>query len=151
MNHIDVMKQALHHLERSRPVQCGQTDAQYATECVQHRDATKNLRAAIEQAGEQEHVAWMLEWTYDGEEIGRRIYADERHCLIDAEKDGGICRPLVFGDTHPAPAQPAKPLSEEQLSHLYDAEAFYMEVSTQKLFNSIARAIEAAHGIKENS
>ena len=54
----------------------------------------------------QEPVAWALEWTFDGEEKGRRLYDDERHCKLDAENDGGICRPLVYGYT--APPQPAQ-------------------------------------------
>ena len=49
----------------------------------------------------QEPVAWALEWTFDGEEKGRRLYDDERHCKLDAENDGGICRPLVYGYTAP--------------------------------------------------
>lgn len=40
-------------------------------------------------------VAWLLEWTFNGEERGQRLYDDERHCLLDAQSDGGICSPLV--------------------------------------------------------
>ena len=53
----------------------------------------------------QEPVAWALEWTFDGEEKSRRLYDDERHCKLDAENDGGICRPLVYGYTAPTPRE----------------------------------------------
>ena len=53
----------------------------------------------------QETVAWALEWTFDGEEKSRRLYDDERHCKLDAENDGGICRPLVYGYTAPTPRE----------------------------------------------
>lgn len=41
-----------------------------------------------------EPVAFALEWTFDGEERGIRLYDDERHCRLDAESDGGVCSPL---------------------------------------------------------
>ena len=41
-----------------------------------------------------EPVAFALEWTFDGEERGIRLYDDERHCRFDAESDGGVCSPL---------------------------------------------------------
>ncbi len=44
--------------------------------------------------GKMEPVAWMLEWSFNGEETGQRLYDDERHCLLDAQNYGGICRPL---------------------------------------------------------
>jgi hypothetical protein len=79
-------------------------------------DAAVEREVEYREAEGQKPVKWVLEWTFDGEETGRRIYDDERHCLLDAEKDGGICRPLVFGDTHPAPAQPVQePITEEEL------------------------------------
>ena len=60
----------------------------------------------MEGSAEQEAVAWALEWTFNGEEVGRRLYDDETHCKFDAGQDGGVCRPLVYGDTTPpAPAQ----------------------------------------------
>lgn len=41
-----------------------------------------------------EPVAFALEWTFNGEERGIRLYDDERHCRFDAESDGGVCHPL---------------------------------------------------------
>jgi hypothetical protein len=49
------------------------------------------LEAQIAAAEKQEPVAWMLEWTHSGEVREQRLYDDERHCLLDAEKDGGVC------------------------------------------------------------
>lgn len=60
------------------------------------------LRAELDALRKQEPVAWMLEWTYDGDEQGRRLYDDERHCLLDAERDGGVCRPLYAAPVPPA-------------------------------------------------
>ena len=41
-----------------------------------------------------EPAAFALEWTFNGEERGMRLYDDERHCRFDAESDGGVCHPL---------------------------------------------------------
>lgn len=41
-----------------------------------------------------EPVAFALEWTFNGEERGMRLYDDETHCRFDAESDGGVCHPL---------------------------------------------------------
>jgi hypothetical protein len=73
-------------------------------------DAWDKSRTALRQLLEQpvqEPVAWVLEWSFNGEEVGRRLYDDETHCKFDAGSDGGICRPLIYGDTTP-PAQPAQ-------------------------------------------
>lgn len=40
-------------------------------------------------------ICHALEWTFDGEERGMRLYDDERHCLFDSQSDGGVCSPLV--------------------------------------------------------
>jgi len=47
-----------------------------------------------EAIAKSEPVAWQLEWYYDGECKDSRLYDDERHCLLDAQTEGGICRPL---------------------------------------------------------
>ncbi|MDH0900890.1 hypothetical protein N5C12_16250 [Comamonas aquatica] len=41
-----------------------------------------------------EPAAFALEWTFNGEERGMRLYDDETHCRFDAESDGGVCHPL---------------------------------------------------------
>ena len=103
-----------------------------------------------EQPAQQEPVAWVLEWTFNGEERGRRLYDDETHCVFDAENDGGVCRPLVYGDTSP-PAQ-RKPLTRDQVKKLITATG-YNTASPQErtdFINGIRHA-EAAHSIKENT
>lgn len=72
-----------------------------------------------EQPAQQEPVAWVLEWTFNGEERGRRLYDDETHCVFDAENDGGVCRPLVYGDTYP-PAQQQEPKLPEFYARFED-------------------------------
>jgi hypothetical protein len=74
------------------------------------------IRAALAQPA-QEPVAWALEWTFDGEEKGIRLYDDERHCKLDAENDGGICRPLVYGYTTP-PQREWVGLTDEEKAEL---------------------------------
>ena len=68
-------------------------------------------RAALAQKDEHDPVAWMLEWTFNGEELGQRLYDDETSCKFDAGSYGGVCRPLVYGDTTPPKRQP---LTDEQ-------------------------------------
>jgi hypothetical protein len=58
-----------------------------------------NLDMVKQEQGEP--VAWALEWTFDGEEKGIRLYDDETHCRLDAENGGGVCRSLVYSDTTP--------------------------------------------------
>ena len=70
-------------------------------------------------AQQQEPVAWVLEWTFNGEERGRRLYDDETHCVFDAENDGGVCRPLVYGDTSPPASKPWQGLTDEEVDECY--------------------------------
>ena len=114
-------------------------DQAYATEIAAIREAL-----AEQPVQQQEPVAWVLEWTFNGEERGRRLYDDETHCVFDAENDGGVCRPLVYGDTSP-PA--SKPLTDEEI---LDCWKQVYEPGRREHDNAarMARAIEAAHGIK---
>ena len=83
------------------------------TECVtiDVRDEIAACREALAQKDEHDPVAWMLEWTFNGEELGQRLYDDETSCKFDAGSYGGVCRPLVYGDTTPPKRQP---LTDEQ-------------------------------------
>lgn len=54
-------------------------------------DAGKMVAAPVRMP---EPVAFALEWTFNGEERGMRLYDDETHCRFDAESDGGVCHPL---------------------------------------------------------
>lgn len=38
--------------------------------------------------------AWLLEWPPSEGKTSERLYDDERHCLLDAQENGGTCRPL---------------------------------------------------------
>ena len=102
-----VAKQALEAIEEfvSNELTFGQ---RYTNEGQCLLDSIAALRQALEQdvslinegnkGAQQEPVAWMLEWTFNGEERGCRLYDDERRCIFDAGSDGGVCRPLY---THP--------------------------------------------------
>ena len=73
-------------------------DGTYRHENIQARWMTwQAARATTEQSSGvelPEPVAFALEWTFNGEERGMRLYDDETHCRFDAESDGGICHPL---------------------------------------------------------
>ncbi len=86
---------------------------------------------------QQEPVAWMHEWE-DGEKIPMLKGRDDRN--QDKPK---TVRPLVYGDTSP-PAQ-RKPLTDEQIYDMYN------EPRSDAEMVEFARAIEAAHNIKEKN
>lgn len=60
-------------------------------ESISHTVLETNVAAPVQMP---EPVAFALEWTFNGEERGIRLYDDERHCRFDAESDGGVCHPL---------------------------------------------------------
>lgn len=62
-----------------------------ATQADHVADAGKMVAAPVRMP---EPVAFALEWTFNGEERGMRLYDDETHCRFDAESDGGVCHPL---------------------------------------------------------
>jgi hypothetical protein len=94
-----IAEQVIAELESQEPVAwvCSAFDGE---PCEQSRhDECENpipLYTHPPQRTEQEPMAWALEWTFDGEEKGRRLYEDERQCKFDAENDGGVCRSLVY-------------------------------------------------------
>jgi len=104
------------------------------------QDPEPNFKPAL---SAQEPVAWALEWAFDGEEKGRRLYDDERHCKLDAENDGGICRPLVYGYTAP-PQREWVGLTEPERNDIED----YCEMIIGKAaFDAIeAKLKERNHG-----
>jgi len=109
---IEVLKQALEALKAAQEL-AGKHDAELE---YGFQQAIAALAEALTQS-EQEPVAWALEWTFGGEEKGRRLYDDERQCKFDAENDGGVCRSLVYGNT--APSQRTwVGLSEDELERL---------------------------------
>ena len=87
----------------------------------------KKAENARELGLDYEPVAWM---TKDGE-----IYNHE--CWPEYE-----ARPLVFGDTSPQ----RKPLTDEEIDVIWGA-----AITPSNHIRVFARAVEAAHGIKENT
>jgi hypothetical protein len=71
------------------------------------REAITAIKAALAQPV-QEPVAWVREWIYIGDEKYYRLYDEEKDCRSDEKGYGGVCRPLVYGDTTPPAAQPAQ-------------------------------------------
>ena len=134
----DLLQQALDALVAATGYMSDKTST--GKEVVAAITALRTRLAQPEQPAQQEPVAWMLEWTFNGEERGYRLYDDERHCIVDAENDGGVCRPLY---THPAPQQP---LTDEQIDR--EANSIFTD-DPVKWWRELARAIEAAHGIGE--
>ena len=132
----DLLQQALDALVAATGYMSDKTST--GKEVVAAITALRTRLAQPEQPAQQEPVAWMLEWTFNGEERGYRLYDDERHCIVDAENDGGVCRPLY---THPAPQQP---LTDEQIVQVLGS---VRESISGNVFLAFARAIEAAHDI----
>ncbi len=65
-----------------------------------------------------EPLAWMLEWTHSGDVRGQRLYDDERHCLLDAESDGGVCVSLGRIVNAPAEAREAVGWFDKSLNQI---------------------------------
>ena len=89
----------------------------------------------------QEPVAWVLEWSYNGDCVGRRLYDDETHCKFDAGQDGGICRPLIYGDTAPQPQPDWVGLTSDERYGL--ALQFFKDTWLLRVAEGLSEAIEA--------
>lgn len=106
----------------------------------QYYEATKLLRAALEQPqDEQEPVAWIspstLEWiTRESEKVVK--------LTRKAQPEYDFTEPLYI---HPQPKR--EPLTDKEISIIAEK---YIERLQQGAYKLFARAIEAAHGIKEN-
>jgi hypothetical protein len=104
--------------------------------------------ALAEQPAQQEPVAWM-HWLYgpvrlflNKDEAMMELDRLNREYPVDA--DGRKMRPLVFGDTSPLAQR--KPMTDEQIDAIWDA-----VITPSNHIRVFVRAIEAAHGIKENT
>ena len=122
----DLLSALEYHTEQTRPIQFSNVAMEAAREylskpaqqeCRCNQGQVCHICDPITPPAQQKPVAWVLEWTFNGEERGRRLYDDETHCVFDAENDGGVCKPLVYGDTSP-PAQ-RKPLDAGEISRLW--------------------------------
>jgi hypothetical protein len=60
----------------------------------------RDYASALAGAGAVAPVAWMLVSGATGQTLP---YPTEEPCRRDAKLIGGQCRPLIYGDTHPAP------------------------------------------------
>jgi hypothetical protein len=120
------------------------------------------LRQAIEQAEQAQPVAWR--------ELCRRLYVELFHC--DQQMTSGP-RPkwqqgksvrdaladakAALENTAPPPRPAAegedklKPLTDEEIEFIRVDEEFNEWGISEAAFKYVARAIEAAHGIKENT
>lgn len=86
----------------------------------------------------------LLKWTFNGEERGSRFYDDERHCIFDAESDGGVCEPLCrVSDALAAiaAAQAAQPTDAELLRNATNVER-RSDQSVTVVFSSCRAASE---------
>ena len=94
-----------------------------------------------------EPVAFALEWMFNGEERGMRLYDDETHCRFDAESDGGVCHPLYTEQqVRQLLAARLKPLTDEQWTKIW-ADWFDSAQDAEDLI----RSIEKAHGITQEN
>ena len=132
---IEAMKKVLETLERSVATCFDQYSHQQVMSQPDHfiNQAITSLRQAIAEAEKQEPVAWMSE--------------DE--CIVYTSKqvDGYFQHDHIPLYTHP---QQRKPLTNEQIDEIADTVANMPLVGIVNDFRTrFARAIEAAHNIKE--
>ena len=108
-------------------------------EVVQCRDAITAIKEALAQP-EQEPVAWAM--LHDNGHFIDAIHPDEH-----ARVEGKYIHPL-----YTTPPQ-RKPLSDEEIYSLADSLEIWNEDDEEWILdpNTFARAIEAAHGIKEGT
>ena len=121
--------------------------ATFATEVATLPHELATQQAAVQLPGP---VAFALEWTFNGEERGMRLYDDETHCRFDAESDGGVCSPLyteqqVRAMLSTPPAQERKPLGP------YGVQKLIIKLNSEHVENwnhgDLVRAAEIHHGI----
>ncbi len=107
-----------------------------------HLDEIGRLHRLLNTGAVGRPRAWLLEWTHSGEETGERIYDDERHCLLDAEENGGKCKALYALDV-------VRPLSELRRMQLIGDEFPLPLVDPLVIakVDSVCLAVELAHGI----
>ncbi len=137
---IEAMKQAL-ELALDALTNSQQHIDQYHPEWVatrsHNRDAIHVCEQAIAEAAKQEPVAWRRPFEGDVSDLCQWLYADEYE-----PKDDNPNWQAIYD--HPQPKR--EPLTDEQIGDI--AALFYPRWQGHEGF---ARAVEAAHGIKENT
>ena len=133
---LEAMKQALEALEATMSTHGFLEYIESAKE-----KAITSLRQAIAEAEKQEPVAWIEhEWSGSGL---RHLHFERREQTLRDEVVNPIWTPLY---THP---QPKQPLTDEQIDDIWNRYCDEMGEASINDAHDIARAIEAAHGIKE--
>lgn len=163
MTHIETLKLTdPHDHPESRTMKWTQLEMDYINKRVEAA-----IRQAIEQAQQAEPVAWapylsdradgvkghyaIARWNPRGYRevwnLRRHEWAAYSDDVLSLEEADSLLR-LITIPTHkvtsPQPAQPSKPLTDEQIAHA-TAPVF---MGGEPSLTGIARAIEAAHGIK---
>lgn len=137
MTLIEAAKLALEALKYSTPI---------AQNKLAQENAITALRTAIEAAKKQEPVAWAV--VGDGEhgeyEVGRMLEKKSKANFQYWEARGYELIPLYATP----PAAQRQPLTDEQIDDIWNRYCDEMGEASINDAYDIARAIEAAHGIK---
>jgi hypothetical protein len=157
MNHIEAMKQALEalrtlHDENMDYLTRNKLGGENNQCMVFARETITALRQAIEQAEQAQPVAWM-HTKLEGVVVPHRPADLNRHPdrwegLHKTPPPCPTCEALartVMMDQTAHDTPPRQPLTDEEIETLWQNTAPYYD------HQDFARAIEAAHGIKENT
>ena len=69
---------------------------QYASGMQELTEECNHLRAKLAALEALEPVAWMRQWSFNGDETSFELYAIYGDCQKDAVYHGGICAPLYL-------------------------------------------------------
>jgi hypothetical protein len=145
---IEAMKLALEALEVSRPIEQRSVVPQN-----KHAAAIKSLEAAIKQAEQAQPVAWRYRsfspFAKDGE-----YKQSNRWTLIDSPTGRDAHSAMCGAEVQPLypPPPHRQPLTDEEIDAVTDQQwARSVNKPIYAAHRAYARAIEAAHGIKEKT
>ena len=117
-------------------------DSQWQSDRAKVAIAAIDEALAEQPAQQQEPVAWMYQCSADS---SGPVLTQHKKDWAESGSGLWIEKPLY---TSPQPAQPSKPLTDEQIKRM--AAKWFLSMYWP-LCNTFARAIEAAHGIKEKN